>query len=61
MCWHTPHNLNKGVAKVEATKNLNSKRIKSFLGNNAIIILLVAIAIGVGKMCIRDRLKGTSL
>lgn len=48
MCWHTPHNLNKGVAKVEATKNLNTKKIKSFLGNNAIIILLVAIAIGVG-------------
>lgn len=35
---------------MEATKKLNAKSVKSFLGNNAIIILLVAIAIGVGIM-----------
>ncbi|MEG2394517.1 MAG: beta-methylgalactoside transporter [Ruthenibacterium sp.] len=33
---------------MEATKKLNAKSVKSFLGNNAIIILLVLIAIGVG-------------
>ncbi|MEG1932229.1 MAG: beta-methylgalactoside transporter, partial [Pygmaiobacter sp.] len=33
---------------METTKKFNAKSVKQFLGNNAIIILLVAIAIGVG-------------
>lgn len=33
---------------MEATNRFSAKRVKSFLGNNAIVILLVAIAVGVG-------------